>query len=702
MNRLLITLAASALALSLAGCHSGSDSPRNFAISGSITGLTASGLVLTDNGTDPVTVPANSASFQFSSAIQSGGSYEVAVATQPTDLTCTVTQGSGSDVHQAITDVSVSCAPTTYVISGTITGLSASGLVLTNNGGDSLTVLTGSNSFQFSTPVDSGGQYNVAILSQPSGLTCTVSRGSGTNVTATVNNIAIACGATTYTIAGSVSGLTASGLTIEDNGGDSLAVSENATTFQFVTPVSAGAAYDVTVAAQPPGLTCTAASAAGSNVHANVTTVRITCDTSSFAIGGTVSGLTAAGLVLQDNAGDNLAVASGSGSFSFDTQVAYGSSYDVTVFAQPTGEICTVADGTGSATQTVNDVSVTCIANPTYTVVPSAGADGSISPSTAQLVNSGGNITFTATPNTGYAVAQWSVDGSAVQSGGSVHTLTDVTADHTLAVSFAQAVLGLSVNSLALAASGNAREITVQNAGSLSATNLVVSPGTFPSGTTLSTTCGTTLAPADTCSITITPGATATSACSSGIAPTPTLVSVSADDASPAQAQVSVLSYACLYQGGYLYSIDDTTSTSESIGGAVVDQADDSAAATWFDGSFVVTNAQSLTDGLTNTETIVAAQGSGTYAAEICVESGAGGYADWYLPASSEWIEIASEVASQGINNFNAGDYWTSSEYVADPPTDAWAMVDASSTAATVVAVKALDLGVRCARQITP
>jgi hypothetical protein len=149
MNRLLITLAASALALSLAGCHSGRDSPRNFAISGSITGL------------------------------------------------------------------------------------SASGLVLTNNGGDSLTVLTGSNSFQFSTPVDSGGQYNVAILSQPSGLTCTVSRGSGTNVTATVNNIAIACGATTYTIAGSVSGLTASGLTIEDNGGDSLAVSENATTFQF-------------------------------------------------------------------------------------------------------------------------------------------------------------------------------------------------------------------------------------------------------------------------------------------------------------------------------------------------------------------------------------------------------------------------------------------------------------------------------------
>jgi hypothetical protein len=404
MNRPFITLAVSALALSLAGCHSGHDSPRSFAISGSVTGLTASGLVLTDNGTDPVTVPENSASFQFPSAVQAGGSYEVAVATQPTGLTCTVTQGSGSDVRQAITDVSVSCAPTTYVISGTITGLSASGLVLTNNGGDNLTVLTGSNSFQFATPIDSGGQYDVAISSQPSGLTCTVSHGSGTNVTATVNDIAIACGVTTYTIAGSVSGLTASGLTIEDNGGDSLAVSENAAGFQFVTPVSAGAAYDVTAATQPAGLTCTVANAAGTNVEANVTNVRITCNTSSFVVGGTVSGLTATGLVLQDNAGDDLAVASGSGSFSFDTHVAYDSPYNVTAFEQPTGEICTVTDGAGTATQTVNSVSVTCIANPTFTVVPNAGTNGSISPSTVQVVNSAGNITFVATPDTGYAV----------------------------------------------------------------------------------------------------------------------------------------------------------------------------------------------------------------------------------------------------------------------------------------------------------
>ncbi|MGA9370131.1 MAG: hypothetical protein WBV35_21910, partial [Steroidobacteraceae bacterium] len=77
MNRLLVTLAAFMTAGSLAGCNSGGSAPRTFTVSGSLTGLDASGLVLTDNGTDPINVSANSASFQFSTAIQSGHSYAV-------------------------------------------------------------------------------------------------------------------------------------------------------------------------------------------------------------------------------------------------------------------------------------------------------------------------------------------------------------------------------------------------------------------------------------------------------------------------------------------------------------------------------------------------------------------------------------------------------------------------------------------------
>jgi hypothetical protein len=76
-----------------------------------------------------------------------------------------------------------------YFVGGTISGLTANGLVLQNNGGDNLSVSSNATSFQFSTPVVSGASYNVTVQTQPIGLTCTVSNGSGTNVT----NITVNC-----------------------------------------------------------------------------------------------------------------------------------------------------------------------------------------------------------------------------------------------------------------------------------------------------------------------------------------------------------------------------------------------------------------------------------------------------------------------------------------------------------------------------
>jgi hypothetical protein len=55
----------------------------------------------------------------------------------------------------------------------------------------------------------------------------------------------------------------------------------------------------------------------------------------SYTVGGTVTGLGGAGLVLQDSSGDHLAV-SAAGSFTFATKVATGGAYGVTVFTQPT------------------------------------------------------------------------------------------------------------------------------------------------------------------------------------------------------------------------------------------------------------------------------------------------------------------------------------------------------------------------------
>ena len=73
-----------------------------------------------------------------------------------------------------------------------------------------------------------------------------------------------------------------------------------------------------------------------------------------------------------------------------------------------------------------------------YTITASAGANGSILPSGAVSANSGGSQTFNFTPATGYQVSKVLVDGTAVTTALS-YSFTNVTASHTISVSFAPA-----------------------------------------------------------------------------------------------------------------------------------------------------------------------------------------------------------------------------------------------------------------------
>jgi hypothetical protein len=72
----------------------------------------------------------------------------------------------------------------------------------------------------------------------------------------------------------------------------------------------------------------------------------------------------------------------------------------------------------------------------TYTVNASAGANGSIDPAGAVIVNYANDRLFTAIPDTGYEVTEWFVDGESVQTGGTTYTLTGVTAAHMVHVQF--------------------------------------------------------------------------------------------------------------------------------------------------------------------------------------------------------------------------------------------------------------------------
>jgi 6-phosphogluconolactonase (cycloisomerase 2 family)/alpha-tubulin suppressor-like RCC1 family protein len=80
----------------------------------------------------------------------------------------------------------------------------------------------------------------------------------------------------------------------------------------------------------------------------------------TVTIGGTVSGLTGAGLVLQNNGGDDEAVAANAASFTFNTALAEGATYSVSVQTQPAGQSCTIQNATGNATANVTNVQVNC------------------------------------------------------------------------------------------------------------------------------------------------------------------------------------------------------------------------------------------------------------------------------------------------------------------------------------------------------
>lgn len=75
------------------------------------------------------------------------------------------------------------------------------------------------------------------------------------------------------------------------------------------------------------------------------------------------------------------------------------------------------------------------ISGSTYTVTPSAGAGGTISPNTAQTVSSGSTTAFTVTPNSGYTASVGGTCGGSLA--GTTYTTSAITANCTVSATFA-------------------------------------------------------------------------------------------------------------------------------------------------------------------------------------------------------------------------------------------------------------------------
>jgi len=108
-------------------------------------------------------------------------------------------------IRDSVTNVQVACTAiaASYTIGGTISGLTQGGLMLAN-GADNVSPAANATSFVFPTALATGVNYSVTVTTQPNGLTCSVTNGSGTVGSSNVTNVQVACTAiaASYTIGG--------------------------------------------------------------------------------------------------------------------------------------------------------------------------------------------------------------------------------------------------------------------------------------------------------------------------------------------------------------------------------------------------------------------------------------------------------------------------------------------------------------------
>jgi hypothetical protein len=284
---------------------------------------------------------------------------------------------SGTTINSTATPVSAS-----YTVGGAVSGLTGRGLELQINGGNNLSV-TADGTFTFGATLATGNPYNVSVLTQPSGpaQSCLPGSATGTVGTANVTSVTIVCTTMAVgqnaTIGGTISGLAGSGLVLQNDGGDNLAIASNGR-FTFATSLPSGSPYGVTVLSPPinPSQNCVVAAGTGTAGASDVNNVAVVCATTTtptYTIGGSVLGLPAgATLVLQDNGRDNLPI-SGNGNFTFPTPIASTSAYSVSVQSinDTSGSLSCTVQNAGGVVQSgnVTNVSVVCNNNAPLTLV---------------------------------------------------------------------------------------------------------------------------------------------------------------------------------------------------------------------------------------------------------------------------------------------------------------------------------------------
>ena len=152
-------------------------------------------------------------------------------------------------------------------------------------------------------------------------------------------------------LSGQVSNLAKDGLILLNNG-ERLSVPAGQSQFVFTKLIKTDERYDISIAEQPKGAVCKITNGSGKATSYSASTALVSCETNTYALSGTITGLTAGGLRLVMGP-NGISPLTGATAYTFDS-VPDGAKYGITVLTQPTGLKCrfqgsTSADGSDTA-----------------------------------------------------------------------------------------------------------------------------------------------------------------------------------------------------------------------------------------------------------------------------------------------------------------------------------------------------------------
>lgn len=177
-----------------------------------------------------------------------------------------------------------------------------------------------------------------------------------------------------------ISGVNKDGLTIRNNGGAPQAVPANSAIFDFPDLIAPDSDFNVEIVTAPSNAKCEVENGKGKTGQFSPQNIVVKCTINLYNVSGTVSGLKSNGLIVI-NGSQRVEIPANATTFTMTKrdadgkpltglgadlkplsgQVGDGYAYGLTIFQQPTGGVCSIANGTGvMGAGDVSNVIITC------------------------------------------------------------------------------------------------------------------------------------------------------------------------------------------------------------------------------------------------------------------------------------------------------------------------------------------------------